>query len=196
VHAAYVMAELGRQQKAPELLIAAARVIGTTNSEMGKLPAKSKVGKLLDSNEVDEALELVKEAERIAEEKKNTATIQPLAAACKKLISGDRGPINGPVVWSGYFRGDGIDRLDTYYVTCYGGEWTCVNLYGYGPPGLDLDLYVFDNETGQQVAADASVGPNAYVQFFVPFAKTYRVEVRNFTANIPCKYYQLRASRP
>jgi hypothetical protein len=79
-------------------------------------------------------------------------------------------------------------------VRCRGGEWTYVTLNGNGPFGLDLDLIVTDEETGQTVASDTSVGPNAFVRFYVPFDRDYRIEVRNFSRNVPCFNYNLRAN--
>lgn len=195
VAAAYQMAEIGRQQKAPELLIAAARVIGSTNSVAEKLSAKSQVTKQLEADEVKEAVDLIIEAEKMIDPAaKNAGALEALAKSTKQLVTGERGPVTGPRIFTGYFPGNESDWHDFINVRCRGGEQTYVSLAGYGRPGLDLDLFVVDEETGQQVASETSVGPNSSLSFYVPSNRDYRIEVRNHTRNTPCNRYVLRVN--
>ncbi len=194
IAAAYRLVELGRQAKSPEMLLSAARIIYDANTEAAALPKGSKVGKALEANDNKFAEELVNEAQKFAKESTNAAAYEGLIADAQKHLKRERGPLHGPRVWSGYFKGDGVDWQDFYQVRCRGGEWTFVNLSSNGPAGLDVDIIVTDGETGQLVEQDLSVGPNGFVRFFVPYNKDYVIEVRNHTRNTVCYRYHLRAS--
>ena len=190
VAAAYQMAEWGRQQKAPEALIAAARVIGTTKISAPKYSEKDQVSKKMDVDEVKEAKDLIKEALAMAGK---SATIEALAKdATAAIEEKTRSPFGGARQWSSFFRGDGVDIRDRYYVDLRGGEYTWISLNGYGPPGLDLDLELY-NQFGQLVASERSIGPNAFIQVFVPQPGTYCIHAINFSGYTPCQQYILRA---
>jgi len=191
VAAAYQLAEFGRRNKAPELLIAAARVIGSTKFKDAPIGDKDKVSKPLKVDEVKEAEDLIAEALKMG---KDSESIQALAKAAKAIIvEKGRSPWGGTRQWSGFFRGDGVDVRDRFHVDLRGGEDTCISLNGYGPRGLDLDLELYNASTGQLVASERSVGPNAFIRYYVPSSGTYRIEVINFTGRIPCDRYVLLA---
>jgi hypothetical protein len=189
IAAAYQMADYGRKNKAPEALLAAARVIGTTATAKGKANPKDKVNKELEVDDVKEAMAMIDEALKMSK----SPAIATLAKETRKLIQDDtRSPFGGTFSRSSFFRGDGVDISDTYHVDLRGKEETCISVTAYGPPGLDVDVELIDDETNQVVARDTSVGPNSFIRYYVPRSGTYRVRVFNHTQNTPCDRYILR----
>ncbi len=189
ISAARQMAEYGREHKSPEALIAAAKVLGTSEFAQGKVAPESKVGKaekVTGTEGLDEANKLLDEATKLAKTDHLKGVIAQVRDDLKEV---KRGAIGGPRTFNGFFTGTPNDRMDTYYIRVYGGESTYVSVGGYNASqgGLDLDLSVV-NSNGQVVASDSSVGPNGNVSFYAPYDGNYTIRVTNFNPNIACRY--------
>ena len=98
LHAAYELAAHGREKKMPEVLIAAASVIGTTDMDKGEAK-KAEVQKEATVDARQEAESLLQEAVKLAKDADNSDTIQKLAADVRKnIVELKRGPVDGRVV--------------------------------------------------------------------------------------------------
>jgi len=182
LQAAFEMAAYGREHKAPEALIAAARVIGTTATEKGE-SKEAKVAKAETYNGQEEAEALLKEAEKLAGDSEGVKSL--IVEARKDIREGKRGPADGrPRTYSGVFYSPN-NPYDTYQVFLRGGESTSVTLLSH--TGTDLDLEVRDRN-GQVIARDNGTNPNAYATFYVPFDADYQVRVINFNPNAQSRY--------
>jgi hypothetical protein len=102
---AYMLIEYGREQKAPEALITAARIIGTTPTLKGR--ESGDAGKLEPDDSVkEEAEKLLKEAETLAAETNPSLkeSVDSLVKSTRALIAENkRGPVGGQRNFSRFF---------------------------------------------------------------------------------------------
>jgi hypothetical protein len=182
--AAFELAQYGREKKSPELLIAAARVIGTTGTTKGD-SKKAEVGKAGTYDSAKEANELLDQALKMGATGKSADAIKTLVAKAKSEIEEiGRGPVGGPRSYSGVFFSPN-DPDDTIQVFLRGGETT--NAFLQSHTGTDLDLVV-TNRSGQTVAQDHGTSPSASVNFYVPVEGDYTFRVINFNPNAQSRY--------
>lgn len=192
VHAAYEIAAIGKEKNSPEALIAAAKILGVTGREKSELSKEDKVGKLKDFDERKEASALLDEALKMAKGTDTESAIKTLVAEARKDIKEfKRGGVFGGRNFSGFFQGDNVDTRDTFHLRARGGAWLEISLNGWGPPGLDLDLELY--EGGSLIRSERSVGPNSFISHFVPHGspRNYRIVVINYTGGTPCDQYTL-----
>src|SRR5262249_15612691 len=107
--------------------------------------------------------------------------LAPLVKQAKDaLAEKTRSPVAGQQNFTGYFI-DVNNTGDSFLVRCKGGEWTGATLTCFPKDAnCDLDLEVYDDQTGKMVAQDRSPGMNARVSWFAPTTRTYRLRVVNF----------------
>lgn len=168
--AALRMADFGRENKAPEALLAAARVIGRTNAKA----LEAKGGKKGEQEEFDPLKEANALIEAAIEVSGKDESVKKLAAAVRDDVKEfKRGATGGPRAVSG-FVGRG-DRRDEYTIRFRGGERAVVRVNNRSNRG-DLDLTVID-EDGRVVAHDHHEDDDAFVSFFVRRTQSYTVIV-------------------
>lgn len=182
--AAYRMAAFGREAKAPEALLAAARVIGKTSvSKLGageKAPEGATV-----ADPLKEATELIDEAIKLSN---GDEAVKKLAKAVQDDIKeGKRGASRGPRVITGTLSG--TDRRDTYSISFRGGEEAVIIVNNRTNRG-DIDLFVQD-DNGRIVARDRRRDDDASVRFFVRRPQHYQVFLRNFNPSVRTLRYTL-----
>jgi hypothetical protein len=148
------LAVLGRQDKAPEMLIAAARILRTaTPARQGREEPKvegGEAGKQKLASLVETSDKLLDEARKMARDDK---AVLELADRVAKL-EGEREAIGGPRAWT-HMPGDGV-RL-TWSVTFRPGVPACVTVNGdgyrrlrtivRGPAGYYYDWTGFNADT-------------------------------------------------
>jgi hypothetical protein len=170
---AYELADYGRTNKSPEMLIAAARVLRnikpvpgsdkvTVEAPQGEKPEKFEEGKPTDLGE--EANKLLNEAKELA---KNDTVINELIDRLQKEKG--RGSLGGPRQWSNTIRTGYTHAFD---VNMVGGQVANVSVTGNGVAVFTLSA---TNEKGITVAS--STGHNPALSW-VP------VETRPFTIRI------------
>ena len=178
----YELAEVGRKQKAPEMLVCAAKLLKGTNfttrpgKEEGTIQGtKDKVlaGPQLDLSA--QATELLDEAQKMAEKSKN----QPVLELIKKARSEEgRGAVGGPKT---YLHQPGAGATITLDIPFAGGAPGRVWVQGNGRNVLDLKV------TGPKGWNGTNVGRAPSVSWAGHPAGTYTISITN-TGRTPCAY--------
>lgn len=163
----------GREMKAPEALLAAARIIGKSPSS--KLSPEEKAA------EGSKPADLLEEANSLLEEAIKLSggddSVKKLATTIRNDIKeGSRGATGGPRVINGSVSGS--DRQDTHFIRFRGGEEAIIICNNRSNRG-DIDLAVVD-DNGRVVARDGRGDDDASVRFFVRRTQGYQVIVRKF----------------
>lgn len=168
--AAFDLVQYGRKHKAAEVLLAAARVIGTTDVTQGKLD-KEKVQKPYDAqqeadNLIDEALKLSKDP-----------AIKALAKSTRAIVAAkERGPLTGTRAFGPISLGPKQSWMPAPPLVLRPNEFTRAVVISHD--GADMDLYCTGVLTGMNFGSDTSGNPNAQVTFTVgglPAAVNFRV---------------------
>lgn len=171
--AAFDLVEYGRKNKAPEVLIAAARVIGTSSLQPGKPDKEIKVEKVVEFDPRKEAEKLLEEALEIS----NGAPIQAMVKSTREAIADrPRGPLTGPRSFSGFLGPKGNQTIP---LALRGGEQTTGFVQSLD--GVDMDLFVTGALTGANYGQDTSANPNATVTFFLNVPGLINFRVHNFS---------------
>lgn len=163
---AYAMAALGEEEKKPELLLAAARIIGTISR-----PLEVAEGKLEKEPEdmlppKKEALALLDKAVRMRTPYQDA--IEKVADSIRTELTSKeptRGAYLGPQVRNGTLHGPG-DRLDTFPIRFRTGEKAMVLVANIRKIG-DINLELRD-DNGRLLAKDYRTARDAYVEYNVP----------------------------
>jgi hypothetical protein len=171
---AYELAAIGRKQKAPEMLVCAAKLLKGTNfsTRPGKEEA-TLVGskdKILAGPQLDlsaQATELLDEAQKIAENTKN----QPVLELIKKARTEEgRGAVGGPKT---YFHQPGAGATITLDVPFVGNAPGRVWVQGNGANRLTLKV------TGPKGWTGTMTGLNPSVAWSGHPAGTYTISITN-----------------
>lgn len=174
VGAAFRMAQIGRETKAPEALIAAARVIGTTNFQKVDLKdVKAEKPEAFDA--AAQANALLEEAAKLAGDRAD-AVKALIAAARKDIAERPRGAIPGPQTRRSTLSDR--DRIDTYPIRFRGGEEAIIIVNNTSNRG-DIDLRVED-ANGRYVDGSASDDDDASCSFYVPRTAIYYVKIKKY----------------
>lgn len=162
--AAYTLARYARENKAPEVLLAAARVVGTTTTTPIDSKSVIEAGKVEKGTLQQEGLALVAEALKM--EGAGSDTIKALAKSVGRDISEfkrDRegGPYDSGVrtLTAAAFRG-------RYRLRFRGGATSIINVHNLSGRG-DIELSVRD-QSGRIIAHDRRAESGAFVRFVVP----------------------------
>lgn len=171
--AARRLVHVGRETKAPEALLAAARIIGKSpSSKLGPDEKAAEGSKPADLRE--EAGALLEEAIKLSG---GDESVKKLAASIRNDIKeGSRGATGGPRVINGSVSGS--DRRDTHFIRFRGGEEAIVIVNNTSNRG-DIDLAVV-NDNGQVVARDRRADDDASVRFYVGRTQGYQVIIRKY----------------
>lgn len=176
------LAQMGREKKSPEMLLAAAQILSEVPSEAreAKKEEKKPEGDAKAGDKADEPAptldpaKLQQEALTYAQQAGDKTLIKYVDAQIKKgFPAGTRGAVGGSKytvakVMGGY--------TDIYYVEFRGGELAEIALAGDGD--TNLDIYVYD-EYGNYIAADTGYTDTGYVSWYPRWTGSFRVEVRN-----------------
>ncbi|MCE9530504.1 MAG: hypothetical protein K8T89_05145 [Planctomycetes bacterium] len=170
--AAYTIAKLGREKKQPDLLLAAARVIGTTRVAKPE-PNGDQVG-IEDELRAD-AMALVAEANAIGGT--SAEPIALLAAAVEKEIKEvKRGATDlGPRVYVGTF--DRAPETNQYVAALRGGNLATIALYKLGLKG-DIELYVTDPDGKEIKDPRIRCEEDFFLTFTPPKTAKYKIAVK------------------
>lgn len=171
-------------KKSPLLLLAAAKVIGTTEFRELKPGKDDKITSTpVKVDPKEEAGALIEEALVLA---KDDEAVKAMAAAVRKEIAGFRGGINGPYSFNGRVDAK-YDKSDDFYVELRGGQQTRMSVANLSNAG-DIDLKVYDLDN-RLVAQDTRAAGGAYVQFTPPKNNRYRVVIVLYAGpNKPLNY--------
>jgi hypothetical protein len=187
VCSAFAMAAEGRKTKSPEMLLAAARVIGKT--DFSKLTEKE----LAESNNATpvegklEAAALIKEATDLGGD--NADAVKKMAAAVEADIkSGTRGAKGGPRAFNGKVNKD-LHEGDTYLITFVGGDPAQITVNNTTNAG-DIDLFVYD-KAGKLVAFDRRTDDDCAAMFFPSTTQQYKVVVKCYRSGDRVLQYRL-----
>jgi len=184
--------QIGREDKSPASLILAAEILYTTGagSKPGKHVEVKEVGKAIEHSPEAAAKKLLAEASKMAGG--DEPAVKALAERLAKMINdGEKGRSPSSGFFSvGGFLNPNSGWQNVMNVTLNGGENTAISLQNLDNSS-DLDVRVFD-PSNNLVAQDVRTDPNAYVNFFVPQAGRYRVEIRNYSG--PGARYNLTAN--
>jgi hypothetical protein len=162
---AYTMAALGQKERKPELLLAAARIIGTLPRPMEV--AEGKLAKEPEDvpDHKKEALELLDKAKRMRTPYQDA--IEKVADSIREELTskaGGRGAFMGPQTRIGTLSGG--DRLDTFPIRFRSGEKAMILVANIRKIG-DIDLVLAD-DNGRVLARDKRTARDAYVEYNVP----------------------------
>ncbi len=178
------LADMGREQKSPEMLLSAAQILASVPAE-GREPKKTEKA-------ADKAGE--KDAKATEKADQPAPTLDPAKLQQEALVlaqaSGDKGltkyveaQIKKGVGTRGASGGAkytvtkvNAGSTDIYNVEFRGGELAEVAISGDGD--TDLDIYVYD-EYGNSIATDTSYGDTGHVSWYPRWTGGFRVEVRN-----------------
>ena len=188
LHAAFTLAHYGINNKVPEAMIVAARVIGTTKLREfelaeGTTDAADKFdGKKLAMELIDGALRL----DNVSD------PVKQLAEETRKLVGGaddpgdtkEKGAVQGPQVRYGTVSSG--DKVDTFAIRFRGGEQAMVMVNNRSNRG-DIDLYVQD-DNGRTVARDRRADDDAAVSWWVPKTQTYYIKVKYYRGQGKLRY--------
>lgn len=183
--AAYTMARLGKEAKSPEMLLAAARVIGTTDVKRVDMKDAKIQSAVSDVDPLAEATALIAEARKLGGD--NADAVTKLAAAVEKDIKEfKRGVIGGPRSWTGRVDAK-YDKNDQVYLEYRGGQQGTVRVTNTTNAG-DIDLFVYDLDN-RLVASDRRTDDDAFVSFYVPKNSRYRIVIQAYAGpNKPLVY--------
>jgi hypothetical protein len=173
------LAAYGKKNKAPEALLLAAVMIAESPipdvSTEGPVKVKDGSGKPMDRVKVAEGL--IADALKMdgADELKSLTKKAKQAVAAKP-----RSPVGGFQSFQGYFN-DISNTGDSFIVQCVGGQnttaqVTCFPIDNY----VDLDLEIYNDQTGALVTADRSPAMNAICTWYAPATGAYRIRVVNY----------------
>ncbi len=158
----------GRENNAPEALICAARIIGTT-------PTTEDTDNFVCETENAEEPQGSATAESLLAEAaamSDAPHIQTLVAQVTDAISeAARGEVGGP----GSVRGCvGDHQTQEWHGDFYGGEWAEVTINGDGYSDLDVRVY---DDRGYLIAEDNSTSPNCHVHWYQRYTGHVHIEV-------------------
>ena len=180
------LAQIGIESKSPEILLAAARIIGLADvrkvdSKDSKTEFQSKAGK--DVSPEAEAKNLIEQAITFAKKTKQKDRVQAIMTLAeqlqKEMSEVDRGRVGGPRYYQERTLRSPCDKHDTFYVRYRGGEqgvFVVNNLSNHG----DIDLYVY-NQNGQRVYKDFRHDDDASASWYVPYTQTYTIRVHLYS---------------
>jgi hypothetical protein len=172
---AYELAEYGRAKKAPEALIAAARVLRGIRTTPGE--EKVKVDGAKDEKdqtaEPGEAVSLVAESDKLLEEAKKMA---PKDKAIKELANQMANESRRPAVGGPRSYSYGIRQNVTHYwnISFFGGMPASVTVQGNGNNYFTVES---SNERGTIVAQ--SSGRHPHITWVPAATRTFTIRVRN-----------------
>ncbi|MCE9530503.1 MAG: hypothetical protein K8T89_05140 [Planctomycetes bacterium] len=176
LRAAYTMARLGRESKSPELLLAAARVIGTTNTMKLDVKEAKTNSKEQEDDVLAEVTGLIKEAKGLAGD---NAAVKTLADLIEKDVKEfKRGAEGGPKKHVGSYGQDCFGLNNDYYCVFNEKQLACIDVYNASGRG-DLELYVYD-PNGKLVAQDRRNDEDCSVAFHVDKRAKYRIVIKFF----------------
>jgi len=173
IQAAHELVDFGRKEKAPEVLLTAARILGTVPIQ--RLKAETKEGSPIPDTDPQAALreqadKLITEARDMAQgfPREQRAAVEALAKTTSSLVDEQRrGVVGGP---RGFPDTVGPNGQRFYTFDLYGGFTTVdvTNTF----VAADLDLRVVGTLTGLEYARDTAPSSNARVGFsHLPIAK-------------------------
>lgn len=158
----------GREHNAPEALICAARIIGTTPTTEDSDNFVCETEHAEDPQGAASAEALLEEASAMSD----APHIQALVAQVTDAISEtERGEVGGPGRVNGCV---GDHQTQEWHGDFYGGEWAEVTINGDGYS--DLDVRVFDDR-GYLIAEDNSTSPNCHVHWYQRYTGHVHIEV-------------------
>jgi hypothetical protein len=185
--AAYTMAKIGRETKSPEMLLAAAHVIGKANFSKLEFRAEtSKVtSKTVEGDPLAEAVALIEEAVNFSGD--SSEAVKKLAVDIQNDIKErKRGAIPGPQERRGSVEARS-DRFDTFEIQFRGREHARIWVHNRSGQG-DIDLFVTDLD-GRQIAHDSNSAASAHVTFVPHRDNWYRVRVKAYSDSRPIHYH-------
>ncbi len=185
LNAASTLVHLGREKKAPEMLLAAARVIGLT--DLNKVDTKD--AKLesatSDSDALAEAKGLITEAEGLAQGKDKEAVKALGAMILDQISEVKRGALGGPRSITGRVDAK-YDKTDTYFIDFKGKAVAAISVANLSNRG-DIDLYVYSLDN-KLIKRDFRKNASAYVSFLPASNTRVRVVVRAYAGATPLLY--------
>jgi len=177
------LAQYGQKNKSPEALLLAAIIVAESPIPEASKDAtcKPKDGSGKPMDRVKTADELIAAAMKLdgVDELKSLVKKAKQAAAAKP-----RSPVQGFQSFQGYFN-DITNTGDSYIVNCVGGQWTTAQVICFPiDNNCDLDLEIYDDQSGQLIASDRRPDMNAMVSWFAPNTRAYRIRVVNYKHTI------------
>ncbi len=165
------LATLGREQKSPEMLIAAAKILRKIQARPGTEKPKIEKGEDTATEPISlvaESDSLLEEARKLAKETDNQLCVELADKVAKEPKS--RGSLGGP---RSYTHQPGAGTVITWNVTFRGGQPANVSVRGNGRNVLTLTV------TGPGGHFYTWTGPNPAVNWVPNVQKTYTITVRN-----------------
>lgn len=183
-HTAAELVAYGRANDAPEALICAARILGTTPTTEDEADSEEFYAETENSEEHQGGLtaeDLLAEAAEMSD----AEHIQTLIAQVTDAISeAEKGEIGGPGhVYGVVYNGGYQDWHGDFYIH----EWAEVTILGDGVSDLDVTI---TDEYGYVVAQDNSYSPNCYVSWF-PHSGHFHIEVHCHSSPYDHVHYTL-----
>lgn len=162
------LVHFGREHDAPEALICAARIFGTTPTTADTENFQCVTDNVEEPQPGPTAEDLLAEAAEMSD----APHIEALIAQVTDAISeSERGEVGGP----GRVHGCVDDHsMQEWHGDFYGGEWAEVTVTGDGY--ADLDVRVYDDR-GYLIAEDNSTSPDCHVHWFQRYTGHVHIEV-------------------
>ncbi|PNW47903.1 UNVERIFIED_CONTAM: hypothetical protein BEN50_11565 [Euhalothece sp. KZN 001] len=179
LHLAYNLAEYGRENEDPQMLIAAAKIVMETPVEFLTREKTSESDENTEAsttdNKPDEELPL--SAMELLEEAREFAQSQPEVLAMidnvEESAEGSRGRVGGPARH--------VDRVlayttDQYRIPFRGGRRAAIAVRGDGD--TDLDCYVYD-ENGNLVDSATDYSDTCLLEWYPRWTGSFRLRIKN-----------------
>lgn len=181
---ANTMAKIGRETKSPLLLLAAARVYGTTKFQKFDIAEAKQESKGGEFDVLTHTGDLIKEARDLSA---GDASVEALAKQVEAEIKKfPRGAIGGAKTWKGYVE-KGFDTTDDYYCTFKGGEPAFIGLQNHTNRG-NINLFIYNTKTGGLITKDISKNDDASCSFSPNATVSVRIRVRAQSGDTPMRY--------
>jgi hypothetical protein len=181
---AYQLAEYGRKNKNPEMLVSAARILRHIKPTPGKENPKIEAprGEEPKEDKVSEPVSLTAQSKALLEEAKKMAPDDATVAELIDRVNKDtatRGSLGGPRSFTRFIRPGGVHAWGVNFV---GNVPASVSVTGNGVTVFTLEAI---NERGSVAAA--STGPYPSLCWPPAFTRHFTIRVRN-DGPVPCTY--------
>jgi hypothetical protein len=167
------LVRFGRENDAPEALICAARIIGTTPTTEDTDNFTCVTEHAEEPQPGPTAEDLLAEAAELSD----AEHIQTLIAQVEDIISNaERGNVTGP----GHVHGAVVTYgTEEWHGDFYGNEWAEVTVVGDGVSDLDVRVY---DDLGYLIAEDNSTSPDCHVHWFQRYTGHVHIEVSCYSS--------------
>ncbi|MGB5710922.1 MAG: hypothetical protein WBM44_08420 [Waterburya sp.] len=186
---AYNLAEYGRENKDPQMLISAAKIIMETPVEslsLEKTTEEDPEAEVAEETKTDEerdvsASALLTEARELAN---NDSTIVALIDEVENGTIASRGKVGAPIRHADTVQ---AETTDIYIITFEGGRIARIGVDG--DNDTDLDCYLYD-EYGNPVSRDADYSDTCFMQWTPRWTGKYTLRIKN-RGRVYNRYYLL-----